>query len=172
MNTQLGVGGNDFEESMSSTITISADNDAGTAATSTVAFIRGTGQGSTDSLPAGVTISGDFDNYTELQNAFRDTGINIKEIILESDTTAHFEGTRKITRFERRFNGVSGPTDTIRLNKYKTDSGGGVSTTCIITDKPFFVTPRTVMNVEVIKNSDLTITIVYDYEEAKKAVAG
>lgn len=166
----FGGGGNDFQPTQQVTITLTADNDAGTAAISTVPFMRGTGGGSSDGLPAGITMSGDYDSYTELQNAFRDTGINIEQIILESDTTAHFNGTRKIVRYERLFNNVAGPTETIYLNKYKTDSGGGVSTTAIIADKPFFVTPRTVFNVEVIKNSSITITLEYNFEEKYKPV--
>lgn len=168
---QLGAGGNNFQGTKSFTITLTADNDAGTAAVTTVPIIRGTGAGSTDALPAGITLSGDYDNYNELNNAFRDTAISVKEIVMESTTTTHFSGTRKIDLYERQMNNVAGPIQTVRLNKYKTDSGGGVSTTLTIADVPFFVTPRTVMTVEVIKNAAVSITFIYDFEESKKAIA-
>lgn len=167
----VGSGGNNFKGNNSFTVTLTADNDGGTAAVSTVALFRGTGAGSSDSLPAGITISGDYDNYTELQNALRDTGMNITEMMLESTTTTHFTGVRKIQLYERLINNLAGPIQEIRLSKYKTDSGGGVSTTLLIADKPFFSTPRTVMNVEVIKNAAITFTFYYDFVEDKKAIA-
>lgn len=169
--TQLGGGGNNFQSTQQCVINIVTDNESGTATENDVALIRGTGDGSSDALPTGVTISGDYDNYNELQAAFRDTGIMVRQIILESTTTTHFTGTKKITRYERLFNNKRGPEEVIYLNTYKTDSGGGVSTTCIIPDKPFFVTPRTVMIFEALKNSVLTVTFIYDFEEKVKPIA-
>lgn len=171
MAQALGAGGNNFQGTNSFTITIAADNDAGTAALTTFNLIRGTGAGSEAALPAGITISGDFTNFAELNNAFRDTGINVTELVLETATTAHYEGTKKIQMYERQMNNVAGPITDIYLNKYKTDSGGGVSTTLSIPDRPFFITPRTVMSVQIIKNASLTFTFMYNFAENKKPIA-
>lgn len=168
MSATVQGGGNDFQQTKQVVITLTASGLADPI--STVHLFRGTGEGSATALPTGITMSGDYSNIDQFNNAVRDTAINIREIVLESTTTDHFGGTYKIERYKRYFNNEISGKELIYLNKYKTDSGGGVSTTLTISDRPIFVTPRTVMTFMVKQSANMTITLIYDYEEDRKAV--
>lgn len=169
---QLGAGGNDFSASMDFTQTFTADNDGGTAAVSVVALVRGCGKGSAAGLPPGITMGGDHDNYNEMQDSFQKTGIRLTELVLDSANTAHFTGTRAITLYERPFNGRPAKQQKILLSKYKVSDGSGTNSTLTLTfATPIVVTERTVILIEVIKNSALTVTGIYDYEETLRPLA-
>lgn len=176
MNTipglQFGAAGNTFKGSMNFTLTYTADNDAGTAGVSTVQLKRACGKGSATGLPAGVTMTGDFTSQNELQDSFNHTLIKLDRIVLESATTAHFTGVRKITMYELPFNGRTPEKAEILLSEFKVSDGSGTnSTLTLVFQEPIYITPRTVIELELIKNSALSITGFYSWQETSKALA-
>lgn len=166
----LGAGGNRFGASKDFTQTFTADGTA--AAVTTVKLCRGAGKGSSDGMGTGITISGDHDDYEELQDSFQKTGIMLTELVFDSSNTAHFTGTRSVTMYERPFNGRQVQPHKILLSKYKVSDGSGTNTTLTLTfAQPILITPRTVIEIEVLQSAALTVTGYYSFEEELRPIA-
>lgn len=119
---------NTLQKSRTIKIGFVADNDQNTAALSNVYLFAARGRAADKTLPAGVTITGDFTSAADFYDMMQNTRFGVEEIKLETADTANYEGTRLVIGV-RNLNNRNNQEQDLLLSDFQQSTGNGLKKT-------------------------------------------
>lgn len=148
---------NNFGTNNTLDFTVTADNAGGTAALNTVYILAGRGDTAYQSLPSGVTVSGDYDDWANLRDYLNNIPMTITQIQLKTDDTDNF-GYR-IETGNMNPNRQNEKISRIDLTKYRQPTGNGYADSLTIADQAIAAIPQTFLSLQLLKNTYIRVTL-------------
>lgn len=151
---------NAFEQEHAITLTYTASGAA--AAENDVYVLAGVGDSAAKSLPANVTLSGDFGaSNDDLQEMMRNQGIVVTGIELQTDVVAT-NWNKEIVFANRTPNKQNITEKRLSLTRFREIVGNTYSDTIIIPEAhAFAVLPQTYMKLKIVQSSYIRVKLYY-----------
>lgn len=158
----------------SNTIKVTFTAAANAAATSDVYLFVGAGNNAAKSLPANVTISGDYSNAADFYEMMQSVRFGVSEIKVETNQTNNYEGT-KITFGKRNLNNRNNQEQDLFLSDFQVATGNGIKKTATIDvdslNGGFMVEPQFyAVFKSLLQNTAVTFYIKVSHEEMTGAL--
>ncbi len=146
-------------------LTFTADNAVGTADLSDVALFPGCGAGAITTLPAGVTVSGDYASIAAYYDYCQRMKFPVTNIWMQSADTANFDG--KLTYGLIMPNGTQPNQSFLQLSGKKVSTGNGFADNININDLPLMVMPNLQVKFSLKKNTKIRFLLTVPELEIK-----